>query len=706
MTNHTHRTDRRPPAGQVWPGARGGNGRALPPGREEQRGVSTTGGDRPNDLQELRRTLRSPRFWVTLVIVLAINWFLVPLLFPQPQDHVTVPYTFFKQQVVAGNVTEITSRGEDIQGTFKQMVTDPKAAVQTPTTQSGGVQAPQTYTKFATIKPAFDDPELLLLLEQNKVVITASPLEQTRSPFLTVLLLFGPTLLLIGGFLWLSSRAARAASGGLLGIGRSRARRYEVTQVAERMTFEDVAGIDEVERDLVEIVDFLKQPDKYQRLGGRIPKGVLLVGAPGTGKTLLARAVAGEAAVPFFSMSGSEFIEMIVGVGAARVRDLFVEARKAAPAIIFVDELDAIGRRRGAGNVLGGNDEREQTLNQLLIEMDGFSSREAVIVLAATNRADVLDPALLRPGRFDRRVIVQPPDRAGRAAILTVHTRGVPLAPGTDLNALGAETPGLVGADLRNLVNEAALLAAREGKAAVDAADFAEALEKIALGAERRLTLQPEERERIAYHESGHALLGLLQPEGDPVRRVTVVPRGRALGATVSVPEDDRYNYSEPYLRARIVSALGGRAAEQLIYRTVTTGAENDIKQVTELARAMVTRWGMSLEVGLLALSGSDEGNFLEIGLAGGAMRPYSEQTAQVIDRAIRQIVDECYTKAVDMLTRERARLEALAAVLLREESLNEAQMRIAAGLESRPAFEAVLAVNHLEAGTVGEIAG
>jgi cell division protease FtsH len=455
-----------------------------------------------------------------------------------------------------------------------------------------------------------------------------------------------------------------------------------------------VAGIDEVERELIEIVDFLRQPDKYQRLGGRIPKGVLLVGAPGTGKTLLARAVAGEAAVPFFSMSGSEFIEMIVGVGAARVRDLFVEARKAAPAIIFVDELDAIGRRRGAGNALGGSDEREQTLNQLLIEMDGFDSREAVIVLAATNRADVLDPALLRPGRFDRRVTVQPPDRAGRAAILAVHTRGVPLAPGTDLNAIAAETPGLVGADLRNLVNEAALLAARNSKAAVDTIDFSEALEKIALGAERKLTLNPAERQRVAYHESGHALLGLLQPEGDPVRRVTVVARGLALGVTLSVPDDDRYNYGEPYLRARIVSALGGRAAEQVIYGTGTTGAENDLKQVTELARAMVTRWGMSPEVGLLALSGRDQGNFLEIDMAAGMARPYSEQTAQAIDQAIRRIVDECYATALDLLTRERGRLTTLAAALLREESLDEAQMRAAAGLAGRHLPEHALAVS------------
>jgi cell division protease FtsH len=684
MIEDNRNGDRRVPAGQVRP---------RPPGPEERRSTTATSdGGQANQQQDLGRLLRGPRFWIALAIVLAINWFLAPLLFPEPQDRVTVPYTFIKQQVATANVSEITSRGEDIQGAFKQPVADPSPATAAATAQP---PAPaQTYTKFATIRPAFDDPELLALLEQNQVVITASPLEQPRSAFLTLLLSFGPTLLLIGGFLWLSNRAARSAGGGLFGIGRSRARRYQAAEVAERITFEDVAGIDEVERELIEIVDFLRQPDKYQRLGGRIPKGVLLVGAPGTGKTLLARAVAGEAAVPFFSMSGSEFIEMIVGVGAARVRDLFVEARKAAPAIIFVDELDAIGRRRGAGNALGGSDEREQTLNQLLIEMDGFDSREAVIVLAATNRADVLDPALLRPGRFDRRVTVQPPDRAGRAAILAVHTRGVPLAPGTDLNAIAAETPGLVGADLRNLVNEAALLAARNSKAAVDTIDFSEALEKIALGAERKLTLNPAERQRVAYHESGHALLGLLQPEGDPVRRVTVVARGQALGVTLSVPDDDRYNYGEPYLRARIVSALGGRAAEQVIYGTGTTGAENDLKQVTELARAMVTRWGMSPEVGLLALSGRDQGNFLEIDTAAGMARPYSEQTAQAIDQAIRRIVDECYATALDLLTRERGRLTTLAAALLREESLDEAQMRAAAGLAGRHLPEHALAVS------------
>ena len=627
-----------------------------------------------NPRAPLSSWLRQPRFWIVMAILLALNGLLAPLLFPEPQDRITVPYTFFKQQVADGNVASITSRGESIQGMFKRAVQDP--------TQTG-TTSPKTSTKFATQSPTFTaDPTILPLLDRANVVITAEPLEEPRSTWLTLLFSFGPAILLIGGFLWLSARSAGGAGGGLFAFGRSRARRYQASDDAHPITFADVAGIDEAEHDLIEIVDFLKYPDKYQRLGGRMPRGVLLIGPPGAGKTLLARAVAGEANVPFFSMSGSEFIEMVVGVGAARVRDLFAQARKAAPSIIFVDELDAIGRRRGAGNVIGGHDEREQTLNQLLIEMDGFDTREVVIVLAATNRADVLDPALLRPGRFDRRVVVQPPDRAGRAAILKVHTLSVPLAPGTDLNRVAAETPGLVGADLRNLVNEAALLAAQNGHDSVGMTDFEDALTRIALGAERRLVLSAADRQRVAVHESGHALLGLLQSESDPVRRVTIVPRGQALGVTLSVPDDDRYNYSEAYLRARIVNALGGRVAEELLLNTITTGAENDIKQATELARAMVTRFGMSQEVGLLSLSGTEEGNFLEQELIGGNSRPYGEGTADAIDHATRQIIDECYAKARELLAQNQDRLAALTAALLRAESLDEAEIRRLTGLQ------------------------
>ncbi len=658
--------------------------RPRPPGPEEKRGATATSDKPDKPKPSMLDQFRSPRFWLVLLALLAINWVVAPLLFPEPHDRVTVPYTFFKQQVTAGNVAKITSRADDIQGEFKQAVADPNPPA--------GNQPPQTYTKFGTVKPAFDDTALLPLLEQKGVVITAEPLESARSPLVTLLLSFGPTLLLLFGFLWLTSRAASAAGGGAFGLGKSRARRYDAAEEQQRVTFEDVAGIDEVENELVEIVDFLKNPDKYQRLGGRIPKGVLLIGPPGTGKTLLARAVAGEAGVPFFSISGSEFIEMIVGVGAARVRDLFAQARKAAPAIVFIDELDAIGRRRGGANAIGSNDEREQTLNQILVEMDGFDAREAVIVLGATNRADVLDPALLRPGRFDRRINVLPPDRQGRREILKVHTRGVPLGSDVDLDQIAIETPGLVGADLRNLVNEAALLAARNGHAAVMRDDFTQALEKIALGAERKLALDPEERRRVAYHEAGHALLGLLQPEGDPVRRVTVVPRGQSLGVTLSIPENDRYNYSEPYLRARIVNALGGRAAEQVVYGVVTTGAENDLKQVTDLARAMVTRFGMSEEVGLLQLSGAEQGDYLDTALSGGTVRPYSEATAQLVDTATRRIIDESYAKAIHLLTSNRTRLDALTEALLREDSLDEAQMRAATGLDRQPTQESPVA--------------
>jgi cell division protease FtsH len=479
---------------------------------------------------------------------------------------------------------------------------------------------------------------------------------------------------------WFFRRTARQGGigGGLMGIGRSTARRFD-TEKDTKVTFDDVAGIDEAENELVEVVDFLKDPGKYTRLGGTAPKGVLLVGAPGTGKTLLARAVAGEAGVPFFSMSGSEFVEMIVGVGAARVRDLFKQAREHAPAIIFVDELDSIGRTRGQV-AIGGSSEQEQTLNQLLTEMDGFSSREGIIVLAATNQPDVLDRALLRPGRFDRRVVVNLPDRVGREAILAVHTRRVPLARDVNLQELAAATPGLAGADLRNLANEAALLAARREQNEVRQKDFLDALEKIVLGPERPLLLSPADRERIAYHEGGHAVLGLVVPGADPVNRVSIVPRGRALGVTYQRPDSDRYNYPEGYLRARLVGILGGRAAEEIVYGTRTTGAESDIEQATELARNMVTRWGMSERLGMVQLA-PRENPFLP-GLDGyGGSRPFSEETAGAVDAEVSRIIRECYDEARRLLGEHRRELDALAEALLARETLDEQEILTVTGL-------------------------
>jgi cell division protease FtsH len=469
-----------------------------------------------------------------------------------------------------------------------------------------------------------------------------------------------------------------------MGIGKSKARRYD--QDAEnRVTFGDVAGIDEAENELVEVVDFLKDPEKYTRLGGTAPKGVLLVGAPGTGKTLLAKAVAGEAGVPFFSMSAAEFVEMIVGVGAARVRDLFKQARENAPAIIFIDEIDSIGRARGP-TAIGGVGEQEQTLNQILTEMDGFSGREGIIVLAATNQPDVLDRALLRPGRFDRRVVVNLPDKNGREAILKVHTRKVPLAADVHLGELAAATPGLSGADLKNLVNEAALLAARREQNEVRHEDFLDSLEKIVLGPERPLLLSREDRERIAYHESGHAILGLVMPGADPVHRVTIVPRGQALGVTYQRPQTDRYNYPEAYLRARIVGMLGGRAAEEVVYGTKTTGAENDIEQATQLARNMVTRWGMSDKLGMVELAPRDNPYLGVTGAYAGA-KPFSEDTARLIDAEVHRILHESHEQAKRLLTEHRRALDALVRALLERETLGEQEILEVTGLPPAPAL-------------------
>jgi cell division protease FtsH len=602
-----------------------------------------------------------------LLILLALNYWAASSATQTQRPR--VPYSpFFISQVNAGNVAQITSKGTAIQGTFRAKVVPP----------TGG----KATKDFKTEVPAFANTDRLSnLLQSKNVTINAKPLDTGTPWWETLLFGFGPTLLFVFLLFWLARRASGAQGGVLGAFGRSRARRYEPS--ANRVTFADVAGIDEAKEELSEVVDFLRNPRKYGRLGGKIPRGVLLSGPPGTGKTLLARAVAGEAEVPFFSMSASEFIEAIVGVGASRVRDLFAQAKAAAPAIIFIDELDTIGRARGGNVSFGGNDEREQTLNQILTEMDGFDPSTGVIVLAATNRPDVLDPALLRPGRFDRRVTVQPPDRAGRAAILAVHTRSVPLGPDVDLDRIAASTPGMVGADLANLVNEAALLAARRDHDAVAAADFADALEKVVLGAERKVMMTEADRRRTAYHESGHAIVGMLTPGADPVRKVSIIPRGRALGVTFSAPESDRFNYQERELRARIEGALGGRGAEEVVFEDVTTGAESDLEQVTAIARQMVTRWGMSRAVGLISVDGRDG---VAPGLPSG--EEPSERLRELIDEEVRRIVEESYEAVLKLLRDNRSRLDSLASALLEHETLDQDDAYAAAGVggAERPA--------------------
>src|ERR687898_2431426 len=651
--------------------------------RQGSTGPPPNGNRPPSNLRDDRPHADGPRrpgrlppasWWLWFGLLLLVNFLVVSYLFPGPEAPEEVPYTFFKDQVKAGNVEQISTRGDAVEGTFEEPVTYPP-------------KGEGSTTRFTTAIPSFANTRLEELLVDRGVQINSEPLDQPRGLLPSLLFSFGPALLLIGLFVWLSRRAAGQGGGlggALTGLGRSRARRYDHKE-GERVTFDDVAGIEEAENELVEIVDFLKQPERYTRLGGAAPKGVLLVGPPGTGKTLLARAVAGEAGVPFFSMSASEFVEMIVGVGASRVRDLFKQARENAPAIIFIDELDSIGRTRGQA-VVGGSSEQEQTLNQILTEMDGFSSKEGVIVLAATNQPDVLDKALLRPGRFDRRVVVNLPDKGGREAILKVHTRSVPLDTNVNLAELAAATPGFSGAELRNLVNEAALLAARREQDEVAQKDFLDALEKIVLGPERPLLMGPEERERIAYHEGGHAILGLVVPGADPVNRVTIVPRGQALGVTYQRPEDDRYNYPEGYLRARITGALGGRVAEEIVYGTRTTGAENDIEQATDLARRMVTRWGMSEKLGTVQLA-PRENAFL----GGGGYpseKPYSEETARAIDEEVLRLIDESHKEARRLLTKYRKELDALAQALLEHETLDEEEILAVTGLPPAPPLE------------------
>ncbi len=611
-------------------------------------------------------------FWIFFVLLLAVNWIAVLVAQPGSQPRVAVPFSpYFLNEVNAGQVKSISSTGDTIQGTFTtKLKYPPNDQTATPT------------TLFKTEVPLFwDHGALTKLLQSKGVQVNANPTGQT-SLLAEILLGFGPTLLLIALFYFLARRASAGGGvgGALGGFGRSQARRADPEKI--RVTFDDVAGIDEAKGELTEIVDFLKTPDRYVRLGGRMPHGVLLFGPPGTGKTLLARAVAGEAHAAFFSIAASEFIEAIVGVGAARVRDLFAKAKEAAPAIIFIDELDAIGRsRQGSVSITGANDEREQTLDQILTEMDGFEPTEAVVVLGATNRPEVLDPALLRPGRFDRRVAIQPPDRAGRVKILQVHTRSMPLADDVDLGTLAATTPGMVGADLANLANEAALLAARRGHEKVEMADFTDSLEKILLGAPRGIVLGPEDRERTAYHESGHALVGMLTPEADPVRKVSIIPRGQALGVTLSTPDADRVSYSREELDAKIMVSLGGRAAEEVVFAKITTGAESDLQQLTQIARQMVGRWGMSDKLGPITLLPSDG----QSPLLPGASET-SPQTQWLIDQEVQRMVEDAHAEVTELLGEHRDQLDNLAHALLEAETLDATDAYAAAGVPMRAA--------------------
>lgn len=609
-------------------------------------------------------------FRVIIVVVVMIVGFYLFQLFTQSSSSANanaleVSNSTMYQQIKDGNVQSLTFQGQDVTGTFKNAIT------------VNGKQGDHFH--FSDLPNG--DPTLQQLLTQYNVSFSAQPVPDNSFEYVLLNLL--PWVLVIVIFLVIMRRATQSQQN-IFSFGKSKAKM--LLEDRPSTTFADVAGVDEAKSDLVEIVEYLKTPAKFQRLGGLIPRGVLLVGPPGTGKTLLARAVAGEASVPFFSMSGSEFVEVLVGVGASRVRDLFDQAKKASPSIIFIDEIDAVGRQRGSS--INSNDEREQTLNQLLVEMDGFDARQAVVVIAATNRPDGLDKALLRPGRFDRRVTVDRPDWNGRLSILKIHTRTVPLGSDVDLLAIARSTPGMVGADIANLVNEAALLAARRNLDYVTQVCFLESLDKIQIGAERPLILSDEDLNVIAYHEGGHALTGILTECVDPVTKVTIVPRGQALGVTQYTPLDDRYNYGQDFLEAQLVTALGGRASEQVAIGHITTGAENDLQRVTAIARQMVTKWGMSDRMGAVSFS-EREDPFAGTSLASNS-REYSEKTAAVIDAEVNRIVGRAYQKAVNILTEHKVTLDHIAHALRTHEIIDAKMLReimIETGaIESAPA--------------------
>jgi cell division protease FtsH len=599
-------------------------------------------------------------FWWIIAVMLLI-WNILSFL-PKSRPEINIPYSQFISQVNAGNIASIQISGSEITGKFVNPFPSPLPTLAL--SQTAGPNAtpvsPTLYTDFVTTFPDVQgDQSFMSLLEKNNVVVNVSP---PPNPIVSLLLSSVlPLLLFVVVMVWLGRRTAMGQSG-ITNIGRSKAREYNLDH--PEVTFDDVAGVDEAKQELLEVVDFLRRPDKYHKIGARIPRGVLLVGPPGTGKTLMARAVAGEAGVPFFSISGSEFVEMFVGVGASRVRDLFAKAKAISPAIVFVDEIDAVGRRRGTG--LGTvNDEREQTLNQLLVEMDGFDEHHETIVIAATNRPDVLDPALLRPGRFDRQVTVGLPDRRGRERILQIHTKGLILAPDVNLDTLARTITGFSGADLANLCNEAALNAARENHTEIHQVDFESAVDRILLGEKRNLVLNEEQRTIIAYHESGHALVAWFTPDADPVNKVTIIPRGRALGVTEQMPGEDQYNYSQEYLLARLAVMLGGRVSEEIALKSITTGAENDLAEATRLARRMITRWGMG-SLGPMAFATDEQQPFLGYELTQG--REYSEELAARIDEDVQKLLNERYKFARRLLENARDQLDLLVKALLQEE--------------------------------------
>ena len=613
-----------------------------------------------------QRTRINPIWWVVMLVLIAWN---VYAFWPHTQPQISLPYSSFVDQVKADHVKAVQISGSSIKGEFNppQPLLE---LVPVPTPLPGATPVATetvTYTTFTTNFPdVVGDTNLMPLLNQHNVEVLVSP---PASPWFTILLTDGLPILLMVGFLVLIGRQASRGQESVLSFGRSKARRF--VEDKNKVTFKDVAGADEAKRELQEVVDFLRNPQKYHKLGARIPRGVLLVGPPGTGKTLLGRAVAGEAEVPFYNISASEFVEMFVGVGASRVRTLFEQAKATAPAIVFIDELDAVGRRRGAG-IGTVNDEREQTLNQLLVEMDGFDVNHEIIILAATNRPDVLDPALLRPGRFDRQVNVALPDRRGREGILQIHTRPLNLAKDVDLNTLARSTTGLSGADLANLCNEAALVAASKNHDQVFMADFEDAIDRIILGEARPLLMEEKDRIVVAYHESGHVLVAWLTPNTDPVRKVTIIPHGRALGVTEQIPEEDRYNYSREELLARIRVMLGGRSAEEIACGDITTGAENDLVEATRLARRMITRWGMG-SLGLQAFAADEQQPFLGYELTQG--RDYSEETAAQIDKNIQAILEQCHEEVKALLDREHAKLDALVEALCKEETVEQEEL-------------------------------